>query len=76
MRRGFTFSLPKRLVAVMDLKRGLVTRSAYLTNMLEEIYNMKIERPYSGQKFGDQGLNMVGDSTPSTPKEPMIADHE
>jgi hypothetical protein len=36
----------------------------------------RIEMPYPGQKVSSPDLNMVGESTPSTPtKEPMI-DHE
>jgi hypothetical protein len=72
MRYGFTFSLPKKLVAIIDSKRGLATRSAYLTNILANLYNIGIQ-PYPGQKVSSPDLNMVGESIPSTPtKEPMI----
>jgi hypothetical protein len=40
-RRGFSLSLPRKIVAMLDSERGLITRSAYLSNILANMYNIK-----------------------------------
>jgi hypothetical protein len=41
IRDNFTFSLPIKMVQHIDSERGLITRSAYVTNILAKVYNIK-----------------------------------
>ena len=69
IRNGFTFSIPKELVAMMDTERELATRSAYLSSILAEHFNMNIEQfPYPGQKFSDHSLDMEMKESLKTPE--------
>lgn len=65
IRDGFCLSLPKKMVARVDIERGLVTRSAYVTSILAKVYNMKI--PYPGRKIPLQGLDMEAKEVAPTP---------
>jgi hypothetical protein len=46
IRNGFTFSIPKKIIARLDIERGLATRSAYLSDILASLYDMKVERNF------------------------------
>jgi hypothetical protein len=63
LRHGFSLSLPKIVVAALDSERGVATRSAYLTNILANLYNIRIQ-PYPGRKVSSQAPDIASVSTP------------